>query len=82
MGAHRKAYFLFCDHIPDGMDVCHTCDNRWCVNPEHLYVATRRKNMADCKLRGRATGHHRKIIKEAQAQEAQRRLNIITAKKG
>ncbi len=39
--------------VPDGMDACHTCDNRWCVNPAHLYAGTRRQNMADCTERGR-----------------------------
>lgn len=39
--------------VPAGRDACHTCDNRWCVNRDHLYVGTRRQNMADCTLRGR-----------------------------
>lgn len=39
--------------IAPGMDACHACDNRACVNPEHLYEGTRKQNMADCTARGR-----------------------------
>lgn len=44
--------------IRDGMDACHTCDNRACVNPNHLYEGTRRQNMADCTARGRHNKPH------------------------
>lgn len=39
--------------VAAGMDACHTCDNRACINPDHLYEGTRRQNMADCTERGR-----------------------------
>ncbi len=35
------------------MDACHTCDNRGCCNPGHLYEGTRKQNMGDAKERGR-----------------------------
>jgi len=38
---------------PDGMDTCHTCDNRACVNPAHLYFGTRTQNVGDALERGR-----------------------------
>lgn len=39
--------------IAPGMDACHTCDNRRCINPGHLYEGSRRQNMADATARDR-----------------------------
>lgn len=50
---HRLAYQLWKGPIPAGMDVCHTCDNRPCCNPDHLWVGTRHQNLLDCLEKGR-----------------------------
>ena len=63
--AHKVSYILNVGEVPDGYDVCHTCDNRMCVNPSHLWLGTRSQNLQDMLKKSR---HNRKLTYD-QAQE-------------
>lgn len=52
--ASRIAYLLSTGADPDDRFVCHSCDNRLCCNPSHIWLGTHRDNMRDMALKGRA----------------------------
>jgi len=54
--AHRVIYQLSKGPIPDGMVICHSCDNRPCCNPDHLWVGTYADNTNDARIKGRLSG--------------------------
>ncbi len=51
--AHRFSYEMFSGRSPSGFDVLHSCDNRKCVNPEHLSTGDATENMRQASQRGR-----------------------------
>lgn len=53
-GAHRVSYIAFIGPIEPGMMVCHSCDVRVCVNPDHLWKGTNLDNMRDMATKGRS----------------------------
>ena len=50
---HRFFFEKLVGPIPDGMQVCHHCDNKRCINVDHLFLGTQSDNMRDCVKKGR-----------------------------
>jgi len=53
IGAHRASWLIHRGPIPRGLFVCHHCDVRACVNPDHLYLGDCKKNLSDAASRKR-----------------------------
>ena len=63
---HRKAYEIFNGPIPNGLFVCHTCDNKICINPDHLFIGSALDNIQDMDSKGRRINSYipKKLTKE------------------
>jgi|ERR1035437_238457 hypothetical protein len=71
--AHKAAYEAYNGDIPEGMLVRHTCDNRPCINHNHLIIGTNAENSKDMVERGRCGGETR---------TAEQRAKISAGRKG
>ena len=56
--AHRFSYMIYKGEIEEGKVIMHTCDNRKCVNPEHLKQGTQQENVLDCSMKNRMNTSH------------------------
>jgi hypothetical protein len=76
IAASRVAWFLeHKEFPPNDIDVCHTCDTPPCVNPEHLFLGTRKDNMQDALAKGRMNNGTR-FWSDAERQEVLDRLAL------
>lgn len=70
--AHRYSWALHNGMaIPKGMLVCHSCDNRKCVNPAHLWLGTDADNSRDKHIKGRANSPYGEMSPHAKLNESQ-----------
>lgn len=65
VGCHRLSYELYNGAIPFGLEIMHSCDNKICVNPDHLIAGTHKRNMSDASDRGLM----RRGIKNSQSKQ-------------
>ena len=78
--AHRFAWELAYGQIPEGLEVCHHCDNPACVRPDHLFLGTQKQNIRDGINKGRiiprrcnpGESNGRAILAADQVQEIKR----------
>ena len=75
VSVHRIAWVLTYGPIPEGMFVCHTCDVRHCINPEHLFLGTHLDNMADRSIKGRTARYNKPHVQVDPAEVKRRYVN-------
>ena len=73
VGSHRAAWVAANGAIPEGLHVLHRCDNRKCINPDHLFLGTNSDNVAD------KVSKNRQFRPYAKG-EANRHAKLTTAK--
>lgn len=62
VGAHAYSWRLANGDIPDGLNVCHSCDVPECVNPNHLYLGTDKDNAADRERKERGRKFNKQLL--------------------
>ena len=76
---HRVSWILHFGDIPKGKYICHHCDNRKCVNPQHLFLGTQKDNIVDAIKKGRFIFPTKTQIKKGHIPKS-RKLTLEKAK--
>lgn len=82
--AHHAAHLLYIGHVPDGLQVCHRCDVRACVRPDHLFLGTAKDNADDRDAKGRTyrTWSHQKLALALDLRAAGHTISAASAISG
>lgn len=77
MLAHRLSWEMHHEQPPSDLCICHRCDNRLCVRPDHLFLGTRAENNLDAQNKGRTRGptsenSHRAKLTRVEVDEIRR----------
>lgn len=77
--AHRLMWETIHGPVPPKMFICHTCDNKLCINPNHLFLATPKENMDDMTRKGRRScgPEHAAAMQKAWTTELRNRQSSI-----
>lgn len=78
---HRLAYELTFGPIPEGLHVCHHCDVRHCVRPDHLFLGTRQDNMDDMVRKHRSKSPALKGVANGRSKLTEADVLAIRARK-
>lgn len=77
--AHRYSWSLINGDIKDGLVICHKCDTKLCVNPDHLFAGTHQQNIDDMVSKNRQSkgDRHSQSIKTRRRGEMNHR-SVLT----
>jgi len=77
MMAHRLSWMMLRGPIPEGMNVLHKCDNRKCVNPNHLFLGTQSDNVQDMFCKGRQGDPRTGIVKGFSHEDSEKIHDLL-----
>lgn len=75
--AHRVSWILRFGDIPDDLHVLHSCDNRKCVNPDHLFLGTTQDNSKDMVSKGRSMTNEKNPMSKLNAEKVREIRDIL-----
>lgn len=79
--AHRASYLIHKGEIPKDRDICHSCDVRECVNPNHLFFGTNLENIKDARKKGRLKLRGRSGLKNKNSIFSKKEVLLIRSMK-